>query len=119
MDVVTQEILDEVTNIDFKCGFDADGTCVGMIKRTERGLRDIGKVCCRGCYHNVGYLRIKEEDLPAEYLPYWKPKDGFWTSTGCSLPVEMRSRRCIIYVCRDADISDSDRAILVNFEATT
>ena len=118
MDIVSQEILDTTQNIDYGCEF-SNGTCVGMTKRLERGLKDIGKVCCRACAHNVGYLNTTCPELPPEYLAYFDSIKGFWTENGCGLPREMRSRRCVIYVCRDANISDSDRAILKHLEETT
>jgi len=62
---------------------------------------------------------LVQNELPAEYQPYFSYPNGFWSETGCSLPVEMRARRCVIYVCRDADISDENRAILLNLEKTT
>jgi hypothetical protein len=118
MDVVTSEILVQVKDIDFGCGF-VDGKCVAVDKRIDRGLRDIGKICCRACHHNVGYLRVKEDQLPPEYLSYFSYPNGFCGDNGCTLPIEMRARRCVIYVCRDSDISDADREVLLELERTT
>jgi len=118
-DVVTQEILDEIKNVDFGCAF-IGNECIGMRKRAQTRLKQIGKICCRACAHNVGYLGIKEEDLPKEYLPYHDSKLGFWReNVGCNLPREMRSRKCNIYTCRDSEVSDADRATLLHLEATT
>lgn len=111
MDVVTPSILDATENMDFGCGF-VDGKCVAVGARDARGLRHLDQICCRSCHHYVGYLRVKAKDLPQEYLPYFSYPNGFLTDTGCGLPREMRSRRCVQYVCRDADISDADRVIL-------
>ena len=118
MDVVTPEILAAVDGIDYGCDF-VNGSCCAVAKRDARGLHHLDQICCRACAHYTGYLRIKAHELPAEYLPYWDPVKGFLTATGCGLPREMRARRCIIYVCRDANISDANRATLKNLEETT
>ena len=111
MDLVTTTLLGTTENIDFGCGF-VDGKCVAVDKRIARGLYPLEQICCRACHHYVGYLRIKESDLPAEYLPYFSSPNGFLTENGCGLPKEMRARRCMLYVCRDADISEADRTML-------
>lgn len=118
MDKVTPEILTATTGVKFGCGF-VDGKCVAVDKRIERGLKPMQKICCRGCHHNAGYFGVKCEDLPAEYLPYFNYPGGFCGPDGCTLPVEMRSRKCVIYICRDAEASDADRALLKNLEETT
>jgi len=116
MDVVKPDTLDQVKDIEFGCDF-VNGECVGMRKRKAGPLKDIGKICCRNCHHYVGYLRVKEDKLPEEYKPYFKPKDGFWQDgVGCTLPKEMRSSRCLIYTCRDSNIADIDRAVLIKLE---
>lgn len=118
MDKVTKDILKQVKDIDFRCDF-IDGVCEGARKRVAAGFKDIGNPCCGSCHHNVGYLRIKEKDLPDKYKEYFTYPKGFLGDNGCKLPVEMRARRCIIYSCRDSNISDEHREILVNLEKTT
>lgn len=115
MDVIKPDTLDIVKDINFGCDF-VDGECVGMRKRAEGPLLDIGKICCRNCHHYVGYLRIKADKLPEEYLPYFKENVGFWAEGGCTLPEEMRSSRCLIYTCRDSNIADDDRELLKKLE---
>lgn len=116
MDKVTKDILIQTNHIDFRCDF-IDGTCVGARRRVASGLKDIGNPCCGSCYHNVGYLRIKE--LPQEYKEYFSYPKGFLGDNGCILPIEMRARRCVIYSCKDSNICDEDRALLTNLEKTT
>ena len=116
MDLVTPSILEATESIDFGCGF-VDGKCVAVDKRIARRLRPLNPICCRSCHHYVGYLRVREDDLPSAYKPYFKPVTGFLTETGCGLPREMRSRRCVLYVCRDADTDESDRVMLRTLEA--
>ena len=118
MDIVSNNILEAVKDISFGCAF-LDGSCVGRRKRLGRGFKDIGKICCRGCFHNVGYLRIKAEELPSEYKILFIHPGGFWREGGCILPKEMRSRRCTIYSCRDSLLSKTDRDLLKEFERTT
>jgi len=115
MDRITPEVLEIVESIDFGCGF-IDGKCVAVDRRNATASIQLDQICCRACHHNIGYLKTKEAELPAEYQPYFFYPNGFLTETGCGLPIEMRSHRCVIYVCKYADIADSDRAILVNFE---
>lgn len=122
MDVVTAPILETIKDIEFGCDF-VDDECAAMRKReanrTHR-TKSKGKICCRACAHNVGYLKIKSADLPDEHLKFWDPRLGFWRGgVGCTLPREIRSRRCNIYTCRDSNISDADRATLLHLEATT
>jgi hypothetical protein len=119
IDLPAQATLDEIEGMDFGCEF-IGNECVGMRKRAITRLKQIGKICCRACAHNVGYLKIKKADLPPEYLPFWDETLGFWReNVGCGLTREMRSRRCNVYTCRDSNISDTDRAILINLEETT
>lgn len=118
MDVVTPEIIAAVDGIDYGCMF-VDGKCCAVNARDSRGLKHLDQICCRSCARFTGYLKIKPSELPDQYLPYWDAVDGFLTPTGCGLPREMRSRRCIIYVCRDACISDANRAVLKELEETT
>lgn len=113
MDLATPSLLAATEDMDFGCGF-VDGKCVAVGKRDDRGLRHLDQICCRACYHYKGYLRVKE--LPPEYEPYFSHPTGFLTETGCGLPREMRSRRCVNYVCRDADISEADRIMLRQFD---
>ena len=115
MDIVPEHMLIAVNDIDFGCGF-IDGVCIGSRNRVERGLKDIGKVCCRGCFHNVGYFRVKREQLPADYLPLFTYPDGFWSESGCKLPYEMRAKRCVIYTCVDSEVSAEGRQMLIDFE---
>ena len=119
LDIVTQDILDEIQDVDFGCEF-IGNECIGMRKRAQTRLKQIGKICCRACAHNVGYLGIKKDALPQEHLEYFDEELGFWREdVGCTLPREMRSRKCNIYTCRDSNISDEDRAVLLHLEATT
>ena len=118
MDKVTKEILKTTKDIDFGCDF-IDGICEGARQRVANGFKDIGNPCCGSCYHNVGYLHIKEKDLPEKYKSYFSYPKGFLGEKGCRLPREMRARRCIIYACRDAKVSDNNREILLNLERTT
>lgn len=115
MDIIKPDTLAKVKDMNFGCDF-VDGACIGMRKRAEGPLPNIGKICCRGCHHNVGYLRIKEDKLPEEYKPFFKEKVGFWAEGGCTLPEEMRSSRCLIYTCRDSNIADVDRSLLAKLE---
>ena len=115
MDTVPKHMLDATQPIDFGCRF-VGGECEGVRKRSNRNLKNVGRLCCRNCHHYAGYLRVKERDLPEEYRPYFTFPEGFLGEDGCRLPREMRSRRCIIYVCRDSLISDDNRAMLVKFE---
>lgn len=115
MDIVPEHMLIAVNNIDFGCEFN-NGVCIGARDRVSRGLKDIGKICCRGCFHNVGYFRVERDQLPENYLAYFTYPDGFWSETGCKLPYEMRARRCVIYTCVDSKISDENRQILTDFE---
>lgn len=115
MDVIKPDTLAKVKDMNFGCDF-VDGVCVGMRKRAEGPLKDIGKICCRSCHHYVGYLRVKVDQLPEEYKPYFKDGVGFWAEGGCILPEEMRSSRCLIYTCRDSSIADGDRAKLKELE---
>ena len=115
MDIVTTALLEATEGINFRCGF-VDGKCVAVDKRIARGLKPLKQICCRSCHHYVGYLRAKESDLPAEYLPYFSYPNGFLTENGCGLPKEMRARRCILYVCRDAGVSKANRKKLIALE---
>lgn len=116
MDIIPIKTLEQVQGIEFGCNW-SQGSCTGMRKHVERGLKSFGKICCRGCAANRGYLRLKpDQPLPQEYEQYWNTNDGFWKENGCSLPKEMRSTRCLLYVCRDADISETDRNTLLELE---
>lgn len=116
MDRVTQDILEATNGIDYGCDF-VNGECEGRRKRLARGLKDIGNPCCTSsCHHNCGYLGIKAEDLPEEYLPYFSYPKGFLTETGCGLPKAMRSRRCIVYTCIDSNASPETRKFLIQLE---
>ncbi len=119
MDVVTAPILETIKDIKFGCDF-IGNECVAMRKRAGERRKQIGKICCRACAHNVGYLGIKSAGLPDEHLKFWDPRLGFWRGGfGCTLPREIRSRKCNIYTCKDSNISDGDRATLLHLEATT
>ncbi len=115
MDVVKPKVLERLKDIDFGCNWQ-DGTCTAMRKRAANSRRkQIGMICCRSCAHYKGYLRTKE--LPTEYVEYFDNKLGFWREgVGCILPKEMRSRRCLVYVCQEAECSQADREILVKLE---
>lgn len=117
MDIVSKSILRVTKDIDFRCDF-IDGFCVGRRRRLERKLKDIGKICCRGCFHNVGYFRVKADKLPSNYQRYFIHPHGFWRDGGCILPQKMRSTRCIIYTCRDSNISQKDRNVLLELEGS-
>lgn len=116
MDIASANVVSTTSNMDFGCNW-IDGKCASMRKREENKLIDIGLVCCRQCAHNVGFLTRNKSDLPQEYLQYWDDVKGFLNpETGCKLPSDMRSKKCLTYVCRDAQISVEDRQTLLDLE---
>ena len=117
MDIIPIKFYNRMSDVEFGCDWQGD-TCIGLRKHLERGLPKVPKLCCRGCAANRGYFRLKpHQELPEEYKSYWDDKDGFFREgTGCSLPKEMRSTRCLVYVCNDANISQENREKLLQIE---
>lgn len=114
MDILATDKIAVIDEIEFGCDW-VEGSCVGMRKRKERGLKDIGYICCRQCAHNKGFLGIKT--LPEEYKPYWTDEYGFLEpNVGCKLPTSMKSYKCSTYVCRDANISEEDKQTVLQIE---
>ena len=115
MDIIASTNVSTLESVDFGCNW-IDGACAGMRKRTERGFKNIGYICCRQCVHNKGFLGIKT--IPENYQSYWTDEHGFLEpNVGCKLPLSMRSYKCSTYVCRDAEISDENRQTLLQIES--
>jgi hypothetical protein len=84
--------------IDFKCEFGVDGfEC--------RRTRFMGmKICCHDCSEYFGFLRFIPKCKLEMYMNKFDDRNGFLTSTGCSLSFEDRSAECLTYTCNAAGV---------------
>ncbi len=49
----------------------------------------------KGYYHPTERFKIGWDKL----VKYWDNITGFWSKTGCRLPLELRSIECLTYKC--------------------
>ena len=108
MDIISTEQLKLIENVDFETGCEfIDGQC------REVRLGRPRLYCCNECAKHVGYLKVKEHELPEEYKNLFDEEKGFLGENGCKLPKEKRSVTCVCYACKPCNILDSDRTLLV------
>lgn len=98
--------LAELTkDIDYGCGFDAEGVC--QRNRDRNYLQGIDtsplrrkQCCCGQCSSSVGYLGQITFDLVDKYAELFDEKTGFWREgVGCVLSRQLRSATCLRHYC--------------------
>lgn len=82
--------------IDYDCQFDEKGVCA-----SRRNWGGDHRCCCDACGPALGYLRYIASRGDAEAIwKLWRPRKGFLTPMGCSLPRDLRSDTCLGHHCR-------------------
>jgi hypothetical protein len=114
------KLADRTSEIDYRCNFQDDGTCIQLRNIKEQGSATNEMCCCKWCVSDIGYLDFIQNDPKVIVLiaRYFKAKVGFWRrGKGCILPRKYRSATCLGYRCIDSRKSEvsGTAAILLAF----
>lgn len=101
------EIVDLLSQIDYDCQFDCDGSCKTTRKEARiaeyYGRDDLStpktRGCCEGCADMRGWGVIMPPEALEEVEALFDNEDGFWTPSGCRLPPEYKSTTCWTHLC--------------------
>ena len=88
-------------SLDFGCDFGPNGCAIGHPRN-----------CCADCSSSYGYLRVIPKEAVETVKALFDKETGFWTPSGCVLPVEYRSPTCLSFYC-DCALKSEDYPAIV------
>lgn len=102
------EIVDLLSQIDYDCKFDCDGSCKTTRKNNTCLVRSgctplEHRGCCDDCANFQGYGIVMPPEAVATVEALFDKKLGFWHPDGCTLSPEYKSVICWVHNCDEED----------------
>ncbi len=94
-----EKSITQIGGLDFGCNFDGHGKCTGA-KACDSMWHESERGCCNDCAFYVGYLNRIPPEAVTPLMELFDPVLGYWTPSGCSIPLKWRSYTCLAYACK-------------------